>query len=79
MTHADVHRQRGLAELSNTGRQAHYQIKTQVTPEAGIIVQGKFVRRVGGTTVIGIVRSNRLDWSSPVMRQTIGLETHVAA
>ena len=79
MTHADVHRQRGLAELSNTGRQAHYQIKTQVTPEAGIIVPGKFVRRVGGTTVIGIVRSNRLDWSSPVMRQTIGLETHVAA
>jgi hypothetical protein len=79
ITHADAHRQRGLAELSNTGRQAHYQLKTQVMPETGIIVPGNFVRYVGDTTVIGIVRSTSLDWSSPVMRQTIGVETHVAA
>ena len=79
ITHADAHRQRGLAELSNTGRQAHYQLKTQVMPETGIIVPGKFVRYVGGAPVIGIVRSTSLDWSRPVMRQTIGVETHVAA
>ena len=79
ITHADAHRQRGLAELSNTGRQAHYQLKTQVMPETGIIVPGKFVRYVGGAPVIGIVRGTSLDWSRPVMRQTIGVETHVAA
>ena len=79
ITHADAHRQRGLSELSNTGRQAHYQLKTQVMPETGIIVPGNFVRYVGGAPVIGIVRGTRLDWSRPVMRQTIGVETHVAA
>ena len=48
-------------------------------PETGIIVPGNFVRYVGDTTVVGIVRSTSLDWSRPVMRQTIGVETHVAA
>ena len=78
ITHADAHRQRGIAEISDTGRQAHYEIKTQVHPASGLILPGQFVRYVGDTTVMGIVRSTRLDWSSPVMRQTIGVETHVA-
>lgn len=78
ITHADAHRQRGVAELSNTGRQAHYEIKTQVHAETGLILPGRFLRYVGDATVVGIVRSTRLDWSLPVMRQTIGVETHVA-
>ena len=79
ITHANAHRQRGIAEISNTGRQAHYEIKTQVHPSTGLILPGQFVRYVGDTTVTGIVRSTRLDWSRPVMRQTIGVETHVIA
>ena len=79
ITHANAHRQRGIAEISNTGRQAHYEIKTQVHPSTGLILPGHFVRYVGDTTVTGIVRSTRLDWSHPVMRQTIGVETHVLA
>lgn len=79
ITHANAHRQRGIAEISNTGRQAHYEIKTQVHPSTGLILPGHFVRYVGDTTVTGIVRSTRLDWSRPVMRQTIGVETHVLA
>lgn len=79
ITHADAHRQRGIAEISNTGRQAHYEIKTQVHPSTGLILPGQFVRYVGDTTVTGIVRSTRLDWSRPVMRQNIGVETHVLA
>lgn len=79
ITHADAHRQRGIAEISNTGRQAHYVIKTQVHLATGLILPGQFVRYVGDTTVTGIVRSTRLDWSHPTMRQTIGVETHVLA
>ena len=79
ITHANAHRQRGIAEISNTGRQAHYEIKTQVHPSTGLILPGHFVRYIGDTTVTGIVRSTRLDWSHPVMRQTIGVETHVLA
>jgi len=79
ITHANAHRQRGIAEISNAGRQAHYEIKTQVHPSTGLILPGHFVRYVSDTTVTGIVRSTRLDWSHPVMRQTIGVETHVIA
>lgn len=78
ITHADAHRQRGIAEISNTGRQAHYELKTMVHEATGLILPGQFVRYVGDSTVIGIVRSTRLDWSRPMMHQTIGVETHVA-
>ncbi len=78
ITHADAHRQRGMAVLSDTGRQAHLELKMQVRPETGLILPGKFVRYVGDTTRIGIVRRTSLDWSTPVMRQTLGVETHVA-
>lgn len=76
ITHADAHRQRGLAELSDTGRQEHIMLKMQVLPETGVITPGQFVRYLGDKTVIGIVRSTSIDWSRPVLRQTIGIETH---
>lgn len=79
ITHADAHRQRGIAEISNTGRQAHYEIKTQLHPATGLILPGRFIRYVGDNTVTGIVRSTKLDWSSPSIRQTLGVETHVLA
>ena len=78
ITHADAHRQRGIAEISNTGRQAHFELKTMVHEATGLILPGQFVRYVGDSTVMGIVRSTRLDWTRPLMHQTIGVETHVA-
>ena len=76
ITDAVVHRQRGVAELSNTGRQEHVTLNMQVLPETGVIVPGKFVRYLGDRPVMGIVRSTSIDWSFPKLRQTIKLETH---
>lgn len=77
ITDAVAHRQRGLAELSNTGRQEHITLNMQVLPETGVIVPGQFVRYLGDKSVMGIVRSTSIDWSFPKLRQTIKLETHV--
>lgn len=76
ITHADAHRQRGLAELSDTGRQEHITLKMQVLPETGIITPGQFVRYLGDKNVMGIVRSTVIDWGFPKLRQTLRLETH---
>ncbi|MFT4241569.1 MAG: hypothetical protein QM569_04725, partial [Acidovorax sp.] len=78
ITHADVHRARGIAELGNTGRQEHYCLRLPVLPELGVIVPGQFVRHMGDTTVMGIVRSTSIEWSRPTLRQTIAVETHAA-
>lgn len=78
ITDADAQRQRGLAELSDTGRQAQVQLKLQLLPETGLILPGKFVRYVAGPSesFVEIVRASSLEWSSPAMRQTITIETH---
>lgn len=76
ITDAVAHRQRGLAELSNTGRQEHITLNMQVLPETGVIVPGQFVRYMGDRPMMGIVRSTSIDWSFPKLRQTIKLETH---
>lgn len=78
ITHADAHRQRGLSVLADTGRQVHMSLRLPVLPETGLIVPGKMVRYVADQPRLGIVRSVSLDWSSPVMRQTIGVESHAA-
>ena len=78
ITNAIAARQRGLAELSNTGRQALVTLRMPVLAETGIIHPGALVRYVdGGTTRLGLVRSTSVSWDRPVLRQTIGLETHV--
>ena len=76
ITHADVHRARGIAELSDTGRQEHFTLRVQVLPETGVIVPGQFVRFRGDQTVMGIVRSTSIEWSRPTLRQTLSIETH---
>lgn len=76
ITHADAHRQRGIAELSDTGRQQRVTLNMQVLPETGVIVPGQFVRYLGDSTVMGIVRSTSIDWSRPRLRQTLEVETH---
>lgn len=77
ITDATAHRQRGVAELSDTGKQEHITLTMQVLPETGVIVPGQFVRYLGDIPALGIVRSTSIDWSRPKLRQTIKLETHV--
>lgn len=77
ITHLDAWRQRARAELSDTGQQEEVTLRMPVLPETGIIVPGKFVRYVGpDKTVAGIVRSTAVDWARPVLRQSLGIETH---
>ena len=78
ITHADAARQRGLAELADTGMQADVSLKLPVLPETGLILPGRFVRyRNESETHIGLVRNIALDWSRPVLRQTLSVETHL--
>jgi len=76
ITDAIAHRQRGIAELSDTGRQELVTLSMQVLPETGVIVPGMFVRYRGQKTVIGIVRGTSINWSSPKLRQSLEIETH---
>lgn len=79
ITHMDAARQRGIAELSNTGRQANVSLRLPVLAETGVIKPGALVRYVdAGTEQLGLVRSTELDWSRPTLRQTITVETHPA-
>ncbi|MBF9267008.1 hypothetical protein [Paracidovorax cattleyae] len=78
ITHPDVHRARGIAELSDTGQQEHVSLRMQVLPDAGVIHPGQFVRYVGDRTVVGIVRRTVIDWSRPTLRQLLEIETHAA-
>lgn len=76
ITHPVAHRQRGIAELSDTGKQERITLTMQVLPETGVIVPGQFVRYLGGSTVMGIVRSTSIGWSRPRLRQTLEIEVH---
>jgi hypothetical protein len=54
-------------------------LRLPVLAETGVIKPGALVRYVdGGTTRIGISRSTALDYTWPVLRQFIGVETHVS-
>ena len=82
---ATAHRQRGLAELSDTGRQEHITLRLQVLPETGIIEPAHLVRYTASNqnthnpaqTRLGIVRSTQVQWQESGAWQTIKLETHV--
>lgn len=79
ITHSDAARQRGLAELSNTGTQAHKSLRMPVLPETGVITPGALVRYIDeGTTHLGLVRGTVVDqW--PALRQVLTVETHPIA
>lgn len=82
---ATAHHQRGLAELSDTGRQEHITLRLQVLPEAGIIEPAHLVRYTAtnnnthspAQTRLGIVRSTQVQWQESGAWQTIKLETHI--
>lgn len=76
ITDSIAQRQRGLAELANTGRQALVSLSMQVLPETGVILPGQFIRYAGADTVQGIVRSTAINWTAPKLRQILEVETH---
>lgn len=70
-------RQRGLAILSDTGRQLEMGLKLPVLPATGIIQPGAFVQYDDdGTSSIGLVRSTHIDVGLPDVFQTLGVECH---
>lgn len=77
VTHADAARQRGIAILANTGRQATVSLRLPVLAETGVITPGKFVRYTdAGVVRKGVVRSTGIEVGMPEIWQTIGVETH---
>lgn len=79
ITHADAARQRGIAELGNTGSQAHISLRLPVLEATGVIKPGALVRYVDGAdTHLGLVRSTAVEWVLPTLRQVLTVETHLA-
>jgi hypothetical protein len=79
MTASEAARQRGIAVLSDTGRQATVRLSLPVLPQTGVITPGKLVRYVdGATTRLGLVRAVGVEASDggANVRQTISLESH---
>ncbi|MCE1193307.1 MAG: hypothetical protein LWW96_14265 [Acidovorax sp.] len=77
ITDMEAARQRGIAELGNTGVQAHISLRLPVLESTGVIKPGALVRYVdGSTTHLGYVRATSLEWSSPTLRQVLSVETH---
>lgn len=77
ITAMEAARQRGIAELGNTGVQAHISLRLPLLETTGIIKPGALVRYVeGSTTHLGFVRATSLEWSSPTLRQVLSVETH---
>lgn len=78
ITHADAARQRGLGILADTGRQAMVSLSLPVLSETGIITPGKLIEYDdGGVTRVGLSRGVNVSVRSPVVRQTVLLETHL--
>lgn len=79
ITHTDAARQRGLAELADTGRQAKLSLRLPVLQETGVIKPGALVRYVdNGVPALGLVRGTQVEWSRPTLRQVLSVETHPA-
>ena len=77
ITEAAAARQRGIAVLSDTGRQIAVSLRLPVLAETGIIEPGSFVAYQDGTLDrLGLVRSTRIEASWPQVWQTLGVETH---
>ena len=77
ITTAAAARQRGIATLADTGRQAEVTLRLPVLAETGVITPGKFVRYTdGGAARIGIVRSTGIEVGMPEIWQTLGVQTY---
>ena len=76
ITEAAAARQRGLAVLSDTGRQIEVTIRLPAMAETGIIGPGAFVEyQDGSVTRLGLVRATQVQAGWPEVWQTLGVET----
>lgn len=77
ITEAQAARQRGIAVLSDTGKQIEVSLRLPVLAETGIIEPGAFVEyQEGSMTKLGLVRSTRVEVGLPEVWQTLGVEAH---
>ena len=77
ITDAVVARQRGIAVLSDTGRQIEVSLRLPVLPETGIIEPGAIVEyRDGSISRRGLVRSTSVQAGLPEIWQTLGVQTY---
>jgi len=77
ITQAAAARQRGIAVLSDTGRQIELSLRLPVLQETGIIAPGAFVAyRDGSVTRRGLVRSTQVQVGLPEVWQTLGVQAY---
>lgn len=77
ITDAVAARQRGIAVLSDTGRQIEVSLRLPVLPETGIIEPGAIVEyRDGSISRRGLVRSTSVQAGLPEIWQTLGVQTY---
>lgn len=79
ITAPEAARQRGIAVLGDTGRQAHITLSVPVLESTGIIHPGKWLRYEDGALArMGLTRAVSVDFggSSAKLRQSVLLETH---
>lgn len=77
ITEASAARQRGIAVLSDTGRQIDMSLRLPILNETGIIEPGAFIEyQDGNVTRLGLVRSTRIDAGWPDVWQTLGVQCH---
>jgi hypothetical protein len=69
-------RQRGIAELANTGPSAVYSLAFPVFPEVGIIDPGTVIRYVDTHNLTGIVSGVSIATQGSTVRQTIEFQTY---
>ena len=77
ITEAAAARQRGIAVLSDTGRQIEVSLRLPVLAETGIIEPGAFVEyQDGSVTRLGIVRATQVQAGLPEVWQTLGVQAY---
>jgi hypothetical protein len=75
ITEAQAARQRGIAVLSDTGRQIEVSLRLPVLAETGIIEPGAFVEyHDGSMTKLGLVRATRVEAGLPEVWQTLEVQ-----
>lgn len=78
ITDAVAARQRGMAVLSDIGKQALVTLRLPVLGSTNIITPGKFVEYVDGAVErLGVVRAVSVDVAYPSVSQRIIVETHL--
>ena len=77
ITEAAAARQRGIAVLSDTGRQTEVSLRLPVLAETGIIEPGAFVEyQDGSVTRLGLVRATQVQAGLIEVWQTLGVQAY---